>query len=81
MNKISVKLAKIERVLWKRKTEAAKAMQMHPSTLSMKIRGKSEWTIDELNRLSEYLRVDAAGLIGRGEEAENERLAAQTRQP
>lgn len=44
-------------LLYRKQYEAAKYIEIHPSTLNKKLSGERDWTISELNELAKFLDV------------------------
>ena len=63
MKRLTVKRMTINDMLWKKQLEAAKHINIHPNTLSRRLRGVGGWTLNELNDLADFLGVDIDKLV------------------
>lgn len=55
---IIVDNARLRGLLYKRLKKTADALDMHYTTFSKKLQGRSHWTIDEINRISKVSGIN-----------------------
>jgi len=64
MELITINRMTLNDLLWKKRLAAARYLDIHPNTLTRRLRSTGEdWRVKELNHLAEFLEVDIGEIL------------------